>query len=379
MEKINILLLEDKDTEITSFLETAVRLKEELDVEFIFTTHKALYGNEEKLYKDLLFNNFDFFIVDLCLDWDIDWEEWGNTFLKSIFENFHTPIIINSADLSVLNSELQSLDSLLVKQFNSNESSTEEILKVIFTLYQTGITKVIWKEGKIHNTLNKLIWDWGLNNIEKWSEFDNAEKSEKSLSRYILSHLHHELSWDYEDFHPEEIYLKVLWSWKYDTWTILEKDWNFYIILTPACDIANCNTDYYLVSKISDIITWENKDIDITKLTENMSKLSDPSCNTDCKKKITEKIEKALKRMKSDDTKKSKFLPMSTLFKWWYINFEKLEKISISEKSDYNIVCYISSHFLKDIISDFWYYYSRQGQPNLNSDIIIKNLLSASE
>ncbi len=127
----------------------------------------------------------------------------------------------------------------------------EEVLKDIKSIYKTWITKVIWKHWKINKVLNKLVWDWWLDNINEWSKFEDIEKSEKSLSRYILSHIHHKLSWDYNNFHPEEIYLKNIWDNKYATWTVLEKEGTFYIILTPACDIAQDKLNYYKLYRIN--------------------------------------------------------------------------------------------------------------------------------
>lgn len=386
MSEINILLLEDSQWEIDNF----TRAKESLEAEnwnCIFTLHTFTNITDE-LYSKLLKKNYDFLIVDLKLNnWSWEWTEefdW-NKFLEHIHNNLNIPIIVNTWNIWNLDARFQTEDNPLFEAIDNTDYDTtewstieKEILKKIFNIYVTWITKVIWKEGKINKTLNKLIWDWWLSNIQQWSYFNDSEKSEKSLSRYILSHIHHELSWDYDDFHPEEIYLKKIWTWKFDTGVILKNNntWKFYILLTPACDVAQCNTDYYLISEISDISVWENKDIDIDKLSENISKINDPECDINCKKKATERIKKAIDRMKSNDTKKTKFLPRSTLFKWWYINFEKLEKLYKTNEWDYELVCYISSYFLKDIISDFWYYYSRQWQPNLNSDIIIKNLLN---
>lgn len=387
MIEINILLLEDNNEEIENFSRAKEILEaENPEIKFNITNYKII---SDEVFSKLLKNNFDFLIVDLKLanSWTWEWDEkldW-NKFLEHIHNNLNIPIIINTWNIWSLDSKFisennplfQAIDSL---SFTPPEWSTKEkeILKKVFDIYSTWITLVIWKDWSINKVLNKLIWDWWLSNISKWKDFNDSEVANKSLSRYILSHLHHNLSWDYENFHSEEIYLKVIWDWKFDTGTILKSsnDWKYYIILTPACDIAQCNTDYYLVSQISDISVWVNQDIDISLLSENFEKLSNPNCDENCKKKAIEKIERAIKKMKSDDTKKTKFLPTSTLFKWWYINFEKLEKINKSEESNYEVVCYISSHFLKDIISDFGYYYSRQWQPNLNNDIIIKNLLN---
>ncbi len=66
----------------------------------------------------------------------------------------------------------------------------------------------------------------------------------------------------------------------------------------------------------------------------------------------------------------------SSLFEWWYIDFRKLFRVEITEINEYIPTLQISSLFLKDLVSEFWHYYSRQWQPNLNNEIIIKNLLT---
>lgn len=345
MAEINILLIEDLETEIQSFKNSASIINEANNIDIHITNYRNI---SDSLYKNILEKKYDFIVVDLKLS---DWLYWWNDFLKIVKENLHVPIIINSADLTKLDSEFNILNNPLVIQFNANESTTNDILNYILEIYKTWLTKVLWKDWEIEKVLNKLIWDWWLNNIKEWNKFWDEDLSKKSLSRYILSHLHNDLSWESKDFHPEEIYLNNIWSISFVTWTILKKENDYFIILNPACDIAQCNVDYYLICSI------DNFNIeDITKI--------------QTKKLAGWDISWLVKSLRKSSAEYIKFLPKSNIFQWWYINFRKLHKISEREIWNFEKICNISPFFLKDIVADFWSYYSRQGQPDINEYLL---------
>ncbi len=362
MEEIKVLFIEDEENstelfwdEINEFNETNTEIninptiKKEIDIEVF----------------EKILDWVDFIITDLRL---LDWQD-GNEIIKIIKNKNIVPLYV----VTWHKWDLEDIDETNFYKiyFKWEENVYEKVLNDILHLYKTWITKVIWKHWKVNEILNKLIWNGGLDNIREWERFNNLEKAEKSLGRYILSHIHHELSWDYEDFHPEEVYLKNMWDNKYVTWTILEKDWNYFIILTPACDIAQDRCDYFLVTEIESNVNLDEFKKSLKKAIDKLHKCLDE----DCKNKKLNNIKKSLDNYKSSNSKKDKFLPKSTLFVGWYIRFDRLHKINLSEIKSYKILCYVSEHFLADIIADFWYYYSRQWQPNLANKIIISNLL----
>lgn len=336
---IKILLLEDKDQDVLTFNETATRLSESLDVIFNIKRYsKIITSNisEENIFEDILKNDYDFFIVDLKLKWDVDSDRTWNSFLETLMLSYlHTPVVINSSVLVDLDPRFNLAWNPLIKQFDPSSSSAEEILRHIYALYKSWINDVLWTNWTIEKTLNDLIWKWWLKNIKSWDWITNKDLAKKSLSRYILSHLHHMLSWDYDHFIPEEIYLSMN-DWKYDTWTILKK-WNdYFIILTPACDIAQDKPSKpkFMLYKLYKI--------------------------------ITPLILGSLEEHNSFKSKSSKYwLERASMFDGGYIDYENSISIPKNTINEYEIICLVSSFFLKDIVFKLWNYCSRQGSPDL--------------
>lgn len=119
----------------------------------------------------------------------------------------------------------------------------------------------------------------------------------------------------------------------YPTWVILKNSSNdnYFINLTPACDIAQNKMEFYKLYKIVNYPTSRNK--------------------KDKMKKLNSKY----------------FLEESKIFEnWWVIDFEYSISVSKDEISNYEKICYVSTFFLKDIVANLWNYYNRQWSPDFH-------------
>lgn len=364
MEEINILLLEDDQQEYQSIINAKNRFESNHNISFIIQRYENLKDNKADILESLIQSKIDFIIVDLKLK---DEENWGNDFLWLIQNNFHIPLIINSSNITDIDTEYNQNNNPLMKQFDPSKIDSSIIIEYIYNLYNTWITKVIWKNGLISNTLNALVWNWNFENLEEWTKYKDKDNSQKSLSRYILSHLHESLSSESKDYHPEECYIKNI-SWNIVTWTILEKDWTYHVIMTPACDLAQGNTNILMLSEVEKY-DWTDID-DIQKSVTKLTELTIPEQI----EKRQEKIYKQIRWLQKHDAKYLKYLPKSKNFEGWYINFRKVTLVNTEELANYTIICNIAVEFLKDIIPDFWNYYSRQWQPDLDHNITLANL-----
>ncbi|HFK1809836.1 TPA: hypothetical protein ACGXQD_006191 [Bacillus cereus] len=69
------------------------------------------------------------------------------------------------------------------------------------------------------------------------------------------------------------------------------------------------------------------------------------------------------------------FLPSYSDFSGGFIDFQDMVSLTAdSFEGNYEKVATVTSQFAKDIAARFTLYYARQGQPNLNSDLIIQGL-----
>ena len=372
-ETIKILLLEDDKGEVDELTTTAERLGEEKNIQTDFIVFPSLTA---EVYEKLVKEHFDFLVVDLSLSGDdADHFSWKD-FIDIVFKKFHIPIIINSWNPDPNIPE----ENSLVKLFNRSNSA-EEILNYIFNVYKTGITKVFWRNWPINSTLTDLIYRGELPDIQKWiSDWTTIFNSEESLARYILSHLESRLSNNYKNFHTEEVYLKVKaeeigndQSIKLKTWRIIKQIGTdqLYVIINPACDIANGKFVNIICLHIDPLAEVFNDQDFIGNINDYLNNQSNNK---------KEKIEKYIKRKTGDF---SIILPKTSLCEGGFINFKKIKSLDHSQISQttpplllwYEAVCDIAPLFVKDIISKFSSYYARQWTPDYEDVFYFKSFL----
>lgn len=326
MENIKILFVEDEEIQRDLFN----------DALELFKASNADYTIDVSIQESINIDVFksilqwiDFLVVDLRIPntWD------GNDIINIIREANIVPIFVVTGHTGDLTDTNQTEFYKIYDKWDGDSNIYEVVLNDIKNLYDTGFSKVVWRHWKTNMILKSLVWWNWLQNIAKWRTFGDLSKAEQSLSRHILSHLHHQLSGGYENFHPEEIYIKN-WTLTYDTGTILKNSSDYYVILTPACDIAQDKPSkpkftYYKLYKILPLQT-------------------DPGEHHSMKLKLSKYV-----------------LQWATFFEWGYIDFEDSISVSKSAITDYQIQCLISPLFLKDIVFKIWNYYGRQWSPDI--------------
>ena len=365
--------MEDDEGEVDELTTTAERLGEEKNIQTDFIVFPSLTA---EVYEKLVKEHFDFLVVDLSLSGDdADHFSWKD-FIDIVFKKFHIPIIINSWNQDPNIPE----ENSLVKLFNRSNSA-EEILNYIFNVYKTGITKVFWRNWPINSTLTDLIYRGELPDIQKWiSDWTTIFNSEESLARYILSHLESRLSNNYKNFHTEEVYLKVKTeeigndqSIKLKTWRIIKQIGTdqLYVIINPACDIANGKFVNIICLHIDPLAEVFNDQDFIGNINDYLNNQSNNK---------KEKIEKYIKGKTGDF---SIILPKTSLCEGGCINFKKIKSLDRNQISQttpplllwYEAVCEIAPLIVKDIISKVSSYYSRQWTPDYKDVFYFKSFL----
>lgn len=311
-------------------------------------------------------------IVDLKLSSGVNDSSDGNDIIRSVVNKRRFPVFVYSANLGMIDSEIST--SIFFQKFEkAGIVSLGEIINKLKIIYKTGITKILGRNGIIEKQLNKVFWDHILDVFEQLSE---KGINEKQLLRYITGHLYeyleiNEVGDSFETYFPEEVYIKPPIKQIFFTGDIIEKkdDTKKYIILTPACDIANKKAKRILLAFISNIDDDPMRYLlaDYNKIPEGGISGEEMQAITDKKNDAEDNLNKLLSNNYSP---RYYFLPKSGSFNSGLINFQNLEIINYdSMNDDFNKIATINSQFLKDIIARFSFYYSRQGAPNVTQSI----------
>lgn len=325
---------------------------------------------------DKINGTFDGAIVDLKLK---DQPEGGNTIVQEMEGAlFRVPVIFVTGhpDL-VINREI------VIRRRAREERTYSEDFDEFFDIYQTGLTKIMGGRGIIEKTLNDVFVKNLLPQRQAWIAHgqDDAARTEKALLRFALNHLMQLLDDDEHPCFPEEVYIYPPLHGDLKTGSIVENKENrcLSVVLTPACDLyarkgGAMKTDRILLVEI------DNVDKGYGYLFRKYEKLMAEAPN-DAEKALvdSEKNNTLMSILTNRYAQYHHWLPMTSFFPGGFINFRKVN--SLNKKECLRLFnaphIQISPHFVKDILSRFSSYYARQGQPDLDITLCIKDINGA--
>ena len=362
MRPFNLLLVEDDEREIKVFQDTLERYHAEQDKEVNLIVAKNLI---ESL--DNLDNSLDGAIIDIRLNRDND---AGNKVLDAILNKFRIPVVVYTAIPANVPAEY----SHRVKVFSRATVLYDVPLDFLFDMFETGLTNILGGRGQIEDAMNRVFWDSVIPQLDTWKIHKSKGKdTEKALLRFIINHIVELVDEETGMYFPEEMYIAPVISSAIKTGCILKKqnEDQYYVILTPACDLAlhggNFKTDRIMVCLI------EKVDMNIVQINRTDSTLSILDSDDEyTRKNKAQKIEKAKRTL--IDLQYNRvvpyfhYLPNTNIFQGGFINFRKIETFKPGEfkKLFGSPIVQISSAFTKDIVARFSSYYARQGQPDFD-------------
>ena len=254
------------------------------------------------------------------------------------------------------------------------DGTYESDLMLFQEIYNTGLTRIIGGRGIIEKSLSKIFLKNLLPHRKAWVSYgkkyleENPERTEKALLRYALNHLFQLLEEDNEKCFPEEVYLYPPMSEKFTTGSVVREDNQWYVVLSPACDLVIRGNNQFRTDRILFVEVEEENDIvdkaltDIRRMPEGRRK----------REKMEEELEKI---SRNNYTFYYHWLPKANCFPGGFLNFRKLETLNkrdFDEKFEKPCI-QISPSFVKDIVSRFSSYYARQGQPEIDSKDLVDN------
>ena len=342
---INIFYLEDDAEIISAFEEAIERYKKINDINLILTAVKTLEAAEQIDLKD-----FDCAIIDLKIGTA---DGVGADYISNkIYDKLiRIPTIIYTGTPDdIPNIPIMSI-------FDKGYHVHHDVITYIHQVYKTGLTKILGAKGTFETTLHKVFQDFMIPDHQAWIEYIKKDgiDVEKSLLRHVLNIIYYLLNNEHEKLLPEECYIKYQSDKPVRTGLICYYENKKYVVITPACDLANNKTTYIQLLEIDSYKTAraDYEKIKNKVLTNSEAKQFDKSLN-------------------DNNINNYHFLPKANSFEPGYINFRKfhgIEKEFFDSQIKANRIQFkmqISPYFMKDIIARFSSYYARQGQPLLH-------------
>ena len=367
MSEINILLIEDDDVQIDTFEDSVQSYnKKRSDIKIVYEVARNFEEGEMALRSPL----YDAALIDLKLTGADSLE--GRELIERINQKLRIPVIVYSGSIA----QIEDIkENILLRKRVRGDTLVVQILDEVVEIYQTGITGLLRQDGLVDNILTEIFWKHLSDSLFDLRS-DSPVMTERILTRYIASHLQEFLEMndagEYENLHPAEFYIFPPIKTDLNTGNIIKDsaDEAHYLLLTPACDIQLRtkkdgkfrNADNGLLIKL---INW-NAIENFSSLTKNSS--------SDKKGRLADFV--------SNKKERYHFLPPYRTLMGYFADFQQQKSISVTdlEKHDQFVrVATVSQFFLKDIIARFSQYYSRQGQPDLMKDLVMRVLLGQND
>lgn len=408
MEIYKLIIVEDDSTLIEQYKESIELYNDDKDLKFDV---KYLSTMEEALnIIDTI--KFDGAVIDLKLDSDDVDKAEGNNIIRTIKKNFRIPVIILTGFKGDLEEDIK--ENLFTKVVVKGECSIDEVLNHFIELKDNRLIQLLGENGMINQYLLEIFWNKIVDEYDYWNKEYEGEKFARVVSRHIINYLFEMLEMnndgEFDEYDSSEVYIIPPIKEHLFTGDIIKKDEEYYIVLMPACDLANEGKVKQVV--LGKIISYDktvftyrtelegmNKKINsytkkIIELEDKIAKCIEENNFLNSNKYLIEKnkylelkfkkqndknitLEK-IKKICTNNYKLSwHFLPCTNRFCGGIIDFTDIQSINMTDIKDgsvYSRECSISSGFIKDITARFSQYYARQGQPNFNIESILKSL-----
>lgn len=306
-----------------------------------------------------------------------DEEISGNILLNRIIEKEIIPIVVRTGFPEKISDEI---NKDIVKVY-PKEDPLYDIIKELISSYSDSVFKIFGSKGEISKNIKELFWSiipecFSNNNAEVSSL--SFEKKETVIIRYISSWFNNKYMFDekYIDVEPIEMYMFPNPIEQVCNCDIYEKkdkkSCDYYIVLTPSCDLANKKIDEVILCKIKEYN-------EIPQFTENLNNYkAETSKESKKAKKAKESLTRWFRNAHTDSIRYH-FLPKFSKFSGGFVDFRSIISLKYNretgkiEDTNYNKIGVITESFKRDIVARFSSYYHRQGQPEFNSDSVLNN------
>jgi hypothetical protein len=380
MNNIDFLLIDDDRNQELLFIEAINEINETTDLNITYKVVKTPESAMIELYQ----NYFKAIIIDLKLNNDDnaakpDEEISGNVLLKRIIEKEIVPIVVITGFPDKVSTDI---DKSIVKVLPKETNLYDEI-NALIEKYSDSVFKIFGSRGEINKNIKELFW----NVIPQCFTSKNQdisllskEKQETVIIRYISSWLSNKYMFDdkYIDVEPIEMYMfpnpiKQVCTCDIYKKNIGENSCEYYMVLTPSCDLANKKVDEVILCKIKnyDEVQSFKERLEIYNNEQNKESNKAKKAKGDLMKWF---------RNSHSDSLRYHFLPKVKDFTGGFVDFRSILSLEYDKErgeiidDSYFKIGVITESFKRDIVSRFSSYYHRQGQPEFNCDSVLNNL-----
>jgi len=360
---MRLLIVEDDPTQVQLYTDVIESYNKTNDTKI----EPCPINNIKDAKQALLSSEYDAAIVDLRLS-SSTVELEGRELINEIVDKLRFPLFIVSGSIAQIDKE----ENFLFKK-RSRDGEFKKVLSEIIEVYNTGITHILGRKGKIDEYLNKIFWDHLSTSMDIWinDKSRTREQKQKILERYILLHIQEYLELttesDFENYHPAEIYITPPIKTKLFTGDILlENDsQKRYIVLTPSCDLAH-------EGKTENVLLVEIEDKEKGQISELKAIINNGGTSKGDKNNASGKLKNLIK----NNVPKYHFLPQYKGISAGLIDFQVLKSVNKNDIiNQFTRLTSVNNSFTKDIVARFSFYYSRQGSPDFNIEEIYESLI----
>jgi hypothetical protein len=354
MDDLKLLIIEDEAVQIQMYQDIIEQFNKKNDLQIDTEICDDFISGEKALNTP----DYDAAIIDLKLSNSQELE--GKKLVEKVYGKLRIPIVIYSGSIA-------QIDDITETAFLKKRLRTENLLDIlneIIVIYNTGITKLLRPSGDIDKKLTHIFWNQLVNDLDIWIEHNNP----KTLLRYIFTHFqeHMEINMDgdFEEYHPAEIYISPPIKTNLHTGDLIRFEGEFFIILTPACDIVfnyknDADGNKIASRKANHLVVAQAKEFNYKEL---------------CQNKKGELDKGKIKHFVTNTFYRYHYLPPFKGDNGFIIDFQEIKTIQFDDKIER--IASISGAFTKDIISRFSLYYARQGQPTFFQQKIVDDLFA---
>lgn len=358
---INVIIIEDDDEQLNLYADVIEENNKE-DNQII--VNAIFMKNDDEL--DAYINNYRIDALIIDLNWGIeDKENKGNDVIERIHSHKRIPIIVISGNLNRLKKRRKHSD--IYREYNRAEIDFYQVINEIKIIFDSGYTKVFGHPGEIDGLLNDVFWNYASNYLKTWCQASDIELRNRRFMRFITARMNEQLHY-FNNIHDHydtiEFYINPPNSDKFFNGDIVLFENDYYIVITPSCTIENNKSSIVTLCKIS----FDEFRILRKKVKETISNTT--------KNKINDLI--------NNKDNEIHFLPPTLFFEGAIIKFCDTLEVELSKFEEFKIIKYrVSQIFMKDVINRYALflrnsniekanYFSKQGQPSLELEEIIK-------
>lgn len=371
--ELKLLFIED-DKELRENLkkvfhdDTIAGYKLNVQVEESFEKSQELIKNSD----------FDIVVLDLFKDGTQKDDDAGIKVLQTIRDFLFVPVIFYTGHAyKILDYKSEIVG--VVNKGDGIEALTSEIERIINSKLALLKKNII---EHINQELKQYFWE----TVDKQKSIFNSQDIDYSLGYLILRRISKSLSKENikkilgdnkikeEKVHPMEFYLYPSSNGEFESGEILEKNGDFFAILTPDCDMIDRGNGLRKAKRVLLASTTN------FKLLPDFIKYKDLNNKQDKNDKDNQQLSNCIGKLKAwmsnrgGEQDRYFYLPSTPFIENLVIDFQNKIMVDYTDLSYFKRIAKLDMPFAQSMISNFIRYYNRVGFPDIDVDYLMEKL-----